>query len=550
MAALVSAVVAGLATLALASAALADHALRSLSTGFIPGGLIDSWNQHRISSDGEWIAFEGCHASSGPCWIGVANRNDEPGDAPTEVAGPIYTPAGAIAGGIGVSFAAGGSRIVYRAAIVPDGVGELWSAPTDGSAPPVRLHPAFTAGEQLGSFQMTSDGEQVVFAVEDAFGGGELLRAPIDGSAAPTPLDEGAVGGFHRFPASSGSPRVLYFIDADADDRFEMFTLFLHETTPFAPWAGEFREGMRVGRLQITADGARAVLVADLETANVDELWSITLSEPGTFRRLSQPPVNGGDVSTFSLTADGLAVYTADALIDEKNELWSVPIDDSAPPVKLSGTIVGGGDVQSTVQIAGDWVVYLADAAVDDKTELWSAPVDGGASPTRRNLPLAANRDVWGFRTTDFLGRLIYRADGEADGRYDLYRTTVFGITSHVRLTNVDVLEPDPYGVQATFEVAPDGGHVVFGIEADATHDGMLIEQSIVAPLPDPEVLVVAEGVDASSMNPRYTPDSLGISFEVTIGVIDRKEVYLSDLRIFRDGFESGYFAAWSSALP
>lgn len=107
----------------------------------------------------------------------------------------------------------------------------------------------------------------------------------------------------------------------------------------------------------------------------------------------------GGDIFSFTLSADGqFLVYTADQDQDDVVELYARSRSGGAP-VKLNGPLVAGGDVLSSfeplIATALGRVVYLADAEVDGQYELYSVPLTGG-TPIKLNAPLASGADVLG----------------------------------------------------------------------------------------------------------------------------------------------------------
>src|SRR5262245_34155482 len=86
----------------------------------------------------------------------------------------------------------------------------------------------------------------------------------------------------------------------------------------------------------------------------------------GQAHRLSGAMPPGGDVRSHAVSPDGKrVVYLADQDSDEVVELWSVPTA-GGPPVQLNGSLVSAGDV-SKFRIVPDsaTVVYLADQESD-----------------------------------------------------------------------------------------------------------------------------------------------------------------------------------------
>ncbi len=104
--------------------------------------------------------------------------------------------------------------------------------------------------------------------------------------------------------------------------------------------------------------------------------------EGGAAITLNSPLIAGGTVSFFHISPDSSrVVYLADQDTDNVSELYSVPLTGGLP-TKLNGALVTGGDVQCcNFSISADSarVAYLADQDTDNVTELYSVPITGGA---------------------------------------------------------------------------------------------------------------------------------------------------------------------------
>jgi len=199
----------------------------------------------------------------------------------------------------------------------PDDHHQLWSVLTDGSAPPVRLHPELPVDFNTPPYRVVSGGTQVVFradlAADDVY---ELFVAPIDGSAPPRRLNGTLVAG------------------GDVHQAFE-----------------------------IDGTGTRAVYRADEKQDEVFELYSAPLGVAAAPLQLTGPHVAGGDVVGYRTVPGGRhVVFTADHDTDDVFELYIAPVDRIKEARKLSGELVAGGDVQSgfAVDPTGN-VVYIAD---------------------------------------------------------------------------------------------------------------------------------------------------------------------------------------------
>ncbi|MEO7794686.1 MAG: hypothetical protein ABIV06_07905, partial [Thermoanaerobaculia bacterium] len=375
--------------LALSSSAGAEHRARLVSEGFLLAGYVSGVSSSDPSPDGRFIVFVACE-SSDECYLASARRFAAPGEVPQALAGPVHG-FSVLGAGIDYEIAGDSRRVVYMASSDSATPDDLWSVAIDGSSAPVRLNSALLTGEEVDDFEITQDGQQVVFELQRP-GTDAMMRVAIDGAGGATLLDEGDNFRWELFPAASGNPRLFYFADTDGNDQLEILTVYLSSPPPFPLWAGQLRVGTSLSSVEIAPDGDRIVFTGDLDSEGVAELYSIRADSTNSPQQLSPSLVSGGNVVTFNLSSDGRAVFLADAEVDERFDLWSAPIDDSAAPIKISGTLISGGDVRSA-RVSGEWAAYIADAQVDNREELWSVPADGHAAPTRRSDTVPSGRD-------------------------------------------------------------------------------------------------------------------------------------------------------------
>jgi hypothetical protein len=128
------------------------------------------------------------------------------------------------------------ARILYLADGDGDGFLQLFGVPTDGSALPVELSGVMTPGGGVGyfatCFQITANGERVVYqANQDTNDVWELYSAPTDGSAPAIKLNDALVrvatfslglDGVHLSPLGD---RVVYLADRDVNELYELFSV-------------------------------------------------------------------------------------------------------------------------------------------------------------------------------------------------------------------------------------------------------------------------------------------------------------------------------------
>ena len=257
------------------------------------------------------------------------------GASPTKLSGTLV-PGGDVVFHAGIAASADGSRLVYQADALVDGLTELFSAPIDGSAPPVRLNAPLPAG-----------GAIVEFAV-------------------------------------AGSSRVVYRADQAADEIYELFSVPIDAATPpvrlnaplvtggdVSHYRGPFRRAFTLG-----PDGEALAYLADQATDETFELFMVPVDGSAAPRRLGGPSVSGGDVlECFQITRDGKSVlYLADHDVDEVAELFVASLDGGRGR-KVNAPLVAGGDVAWSPAPAltpdGRWILYAADQDTDTVQELY-----------------------------------------------------------------------------------------------------------------------------------------------------------------------------------
>jgi len=368
------------------------------------------------------------------------------------------------------------ARVVYR----KRGTSlDLFSCPLDGSTAPVRLSPAsLPSSEVKGDFRLDPSGERVVYrAGQEVDGKLELFSVPSDGSGPPLRLNPRlATGGsVSDFRIAPDGREVVFRADLAGNGRFEVFGGPITGERP--PTRLHHRLGLRVvTNYAVSADGRRVVLRGDLAVAGQNELFSVASSGALPFVRALgggareqlvrlTPLASGQDVQPdFALTADRQVLFRAGAGgLSGKQELFRVPIDGSAPPQRLSAALVTGRTVTSfALSSDGAWVVYRADQRANDLFELFKVPLAGGAAVVLDALPVWA--DVKEFQIAPDAGFVFYRADRSADEFYELFAVPLDGSGPARKLNNRLAPGGD---VQSDF-TALSGGRALFRADQQA----------------------------------------------------------------------------------
>jgi len=410
------------------------------------------------------------------------------------------------------------SRVVYLADQDSDEVFELYSAPLTGGTP-VKLNGPLVAGADVDDFFLISpDGSTVVYLAdqetEELF---ELYSVPITGGT-PVKLNGSLPAGGNvldpttlvpSFGMSPDSTTVVYLADQETDEVIELYSVSIGggpatKLNGSLTGAGDVLPWPKHGpAFEITSDGARVVYLADQETDEVIELYSVpigggtpvklhgTLTSGKVFDFQLSPDgftvvyramldgsalielfsvsVNGGAqarlnapvhtaVEAYSISPDSSTVlFTGNVQVSTVWELFSVPIDGIAEPVRLNGEIVSGGRIVG-FQISPDSsnVVYQADQEVYLRHEVYSVPIAGGTA-VNLNPQLLPDDDVWSASITPDSSSVVYRAWLAASGAR-LYRVPINGGTP-VWLNDSPAVSDRNIG---SFEISPDGTNVTW----------------------------------------------------------------------------------------
>ncbi len=279
-----------------------------------------------------------------------------------------------------------GTRVVYPA--LAGSAFEVFIAPIDGSASPLSLSGTPVAGGNAGtssSLLVTPDGTRVVYAA-DALTDSELdlFSAPLDGSAPPVQLND-VVGprAFSHYQAQlvADGSRVVYLFDQEQAGLFELFAVPVDGAAPPLRLNQLLVAGGDVADFQVDASGGRVVYRADAREDERFELFAVAPGGGEAPLRLDASELADGDVmGGFRITPDEKhVVFVADHDGDEVLELYAAPLDREKAAIKLNGPLVAGGDVLAgngftpLFQIAPDSmrVLYLADQDCDHVIELY-----------------------------------------------------------------------------------------------------------------------------------------------------------------------------------
>ncbi len=372
-----------------------------------------------------------------------------------------------------------GRYAVYNADQDTDGVIELYSVLL-GEGSPVRLNPLLSVGRNVIPFQISPDSSRVVYwaGQQGSTFFGELYSVPLGGPAAAGIKLNGALvaGGSvnTNFRISPDSSRVVYLADQDTDQVFELYSV---------PLGGPAAAGVKINRalvargdvytFEISPDSSRVVYLASQETATVGELYSVPLGGPAAAGiKLNRALVTGGDVYTFEISQDSSrVVYLASQETATVGELYSVPLGGpAAAGIKVTGALVAGRTVYDyKISPDSSRVVYNANQETATVVELYSVPLGGpAAAGVKLNRALVAGGSLSNYKISPDSSRAVYRADQETASVFELYSVPLGGpAAAGIKLNGVLVAGGSVDDFEEEFQISPDSSRVVYLADQD-----------------------------------------------------------------------------------
>ena len=309
----------------------------------------------RISPDGRYVFYE------------TVNGYFELWRAPMDASAPAQVLPGRGQYSSEFRFTSDSARVLYCLSLEanPALLVQLLSAPVDGSSPAVVVHPPLvTGGKVEREFALTPDGSSVVYAAEQEVDNRyELYVAPADASAPPVKLNgpsgadlprldrnnwwleiSGSRAFYPAFRQSQGAIGLLMSVPVDGSSPPLELLSFLRTEPPLTA----------IGRTHL----------AYLDRTDGPAFYSLPVDGSAPPVRLTPPFVAGGDVSGFRVDPTGQRLlYLADQELDGRRELYWMPLDGSRPVRKVNPPLAPGGQVGYAYGFTpeGNRVTYLAE---------------------------------------------------------------------------------------------------------------------------------------------------------------------------------------------
>jgi dipeptidyl aminopeptidase/acylaminoacyl peptidase len=286
----------------------------------------------------------------------------------------------------------------------------------------------------------------------------------LPAAAQRTTMSGGLVpgGDVSSYQISPDGQYAVFLADKDTDNKFELYSVRL-STGSIVPISGAVVSGGNVFDYQISPDSARVVFRGDLVTDAVTELFSAPIAAVNSRVTLSGAVVSGGSVLTgFQISPDSArVVFLGDVVADEVFELFSAPIAAANSRVTLSGVVVSGGSV-SSFQISPDSarVVFTGTLVTNTVTELFSAPIAAANSRVTLSGTVVSGGAVFsGFKISPDSARVVFLGDVVADEVFELFSAPIAAANSRVTLSGAVV---SGGSVLTGFQISPDSARVVF----------------------------------------------------------------------------------------
>lgn len=360
-----------------------------------PIGNGDVFDDFRISADSERVIFRGD--------LPVDELN-ELWSAPLDGAeaavklNPVATPGGDV---FLFDLPPAGERLVFRADLSTDNTIELWSVPLAGPATDaVKLNPAPVAGGEANYRPgFTPDGSRVLFAADLLVNGvDELWSVPVAGPAEaairlnPTPVAGGRVAN-SAWRVSPDGAHVIFLGDLAVFNRFELWIAAVDgETGSAVAISGAVTAGGNVSGFAITPDSQRVLFDGDLSSDGRRQLYSARLDDPSSRLRLTTLQQADSNVGLYQIDAASESVYLLlDHPVDEQPQLHRADVDRAGfqrvnrllEPGELVHSLFvapgGGGVAHAIGSSSGAFELWVADEWIlhadfdEGTTEEWSS---------------------------------------------------------------------------------------------------------------------------------------------------------------------------------
>lgn len=318
-----------------------------------------------------------------------------------------------------------------------------------------------------GPHGMSGDGQHVLFKMRLPGSDNELFTSPMDGSLPPAlvnpPLDNPSEE-VESFKASPVGNRVVYRSNHQNFTKYQLYSRPADLSAPEKKLSGAMPSDADVQGFGVSPDGQSVVFEADTITNGVLELF-VTGIAGGGITQLNPPYATGGDTNSFAFFEDSQwLLFEADAIVDGRDELYAVPLDGSSSAVHLNSSGPSAG-FPVFDYIAGPNGSVLFRASSPDGIALYSVPRDGSSAPVRINGPNTNNGGPWfGYQLSADGGEILYRSDENFDNHFQIFGKSFGSAEPRYDLSELPTFVA---GDVDSFEISADSQWVVYRADQD-----------------------------------------------------------------------------------
>jgi hypothetical protein len=296
----------------------------------------------------------------------------------------------------------------------------------------ILLTPEVDDSADINDFLITADGTTVVFEADSRITNrDELFSVPIDGSTTSTQLtpDFESFADVRTLRLSPDSKWAVYRADQDRSSQDEIYSVPVDGSTTetkLNPTLPATSSADTRSNYIITNDSQYVVMEAEVRNTSSEDVYATPIAG-GTPIQLSDPNTTG-TISDLTVSPDSQKV----AFTFRSNELI-VPIrgESSNDETLTIASITGGalatltsprGFSEVTFSPDSEFVFYRESVGNDE--QLYRIPITGGM-PQIINGPSDTRIDISSFEPTPNGVFIIYSAEQDTPGSFDLYSTEI-----------------------------------------------------------------------------------------------------------------------------
>lgn len=367
-----------------------------------------------------------------------------------------------------VRFTADSASVVFSTGPVSGGgavSSELFVAPIAGGAPPRRVHGLLTGTQSVKEWQLSRNGERLVFALRESDASDSpvsLQSVPVAGGTpvvlATYPADRSWI-----FQVSPDGATVLYSLIVERQGAGRSYDLFKVATTggtpvPITPAVG----GMSNFTFAISPDSLHAVVyIGGTGTPDLQDLYSVSLAG-GQPVRLDAFLEDLASITTYRISADSARVVFRSTGTDFRDSIHSVPLV-GGPAATFAPQLPTGGGLGLTFLITPD----SARVVFYEGRQYFSAPIAGGE---RTLLADEINNSAGAAYTTNHFitadsAHLFFRGQVVGESSFPLFAVPITGGQLQRLSGDTAVVAGTPVtavGSPIGFRSSPSGSQVIF----------------------------------------------------------------------------------------